>query len=511
VVAQRAAHTDAPSAVAGRGTQQISERTAAEDGTEVAATDAPGIAPDPASVPSDGILTLEVARQMALKANPDIHAARARLEAASARIDEAIAKLRPTLALTHTSTRTFHTPASRNRLNTLLQPAQPVPTDVTAEPESVAVTTIINALRLPLYNPDLVGDSNSYSEHSSALTASWLLFDGFARQAQVLAARYVSRAVSASLADLERLIIQAVDAAYYEVQLAEEQTRIAEADEAFSREQFSETEKLRAAGRASQADVDNFRIRALAARANVIAAIGRRETGRVVLAELMGLGEATLPSAWMLSGLAEESVEDMTLPDPESWVERALSNRPDLGRLESLLRSEEENVRAAKALYSPTISLSGSWGFDRSSTIRYTRQDQSTAGVLDLRWDLYTGGARRARVRIAESGRTEAAALLRSLRLSVQAEVRRAIIDLADAQEQIRLQRESLKTARENRRIVQAAYVAGKETLTRLNEAQRDYIEAEVNLALARIRLRKAWSDLRAAGAIHFGEDSTEP
>ena len=79
--------------------------------------------------------------------------------------------------------------------------------------------------------------------------------------------------------------------------------------------------------------------------------------------------------------------------------------------------------------------------------------------------------------------------------------MRKAIIDLTDAQVQIRLRRESLATARENRRIVQAAYVAGKETLTRLNEAQRDFIEAEANLALARIRLRKAWSDLYAAAA----------
>ena len=74
-----------------------------------------------------------------------------------------------------------------------------------------------------------------------------------------------------------------------------------------------------------------------------------------------------------------------------------------------------------------------------------------------------------------------------------------AIIDLNDAQQQILLRRESLETARENRRIIQASYVAGKETLTRLNEAQRDYITADADLALARIRLRQAWSDLYAA------------
>jgi outer membrane protein TolC len=147
--------------------------------------------------------------------------------------------------------------------------------------------------------------------------------------------------------------------------------------------------------------------------------------------------------------------------------------------------------------------LSGSWGFDRSSTLRYTVQDQSSAGAIDVRWELYTGGARRAKVRAAESARAEAAAALNRLRLAVQSEVRRSVIDVTDAQQQIRLQRERLETARENRRLIQAAYVAGKETLTRLNQAQRDFIEADANLALARIRLRQSWSDLNAAAATY--------
>ena len=76
-------------------------------------------------------------------------------------------------------------------------------------------------------------------------------------------------------------------------------------------------------------------------------------------------------------------------------------------------------------------------------------------------------------------------------------------IDLADAQQQIHLRDETLRTALSARRPVEAAYRAGKENLTRLNDAQRDVISADANLALARIRLRQAWSDLTAAAATH--------
>jgi len=58
-----------------------------------------------------------------------------------------------------------------------------------------------------------------------------------------------------------------------------------------------------------------------------------------------------------------------------------------------------------------------------------------------------------------------------------------------------------LATALENRRVVQVGYLAGKEDLNRLNGVQRDFITADVDLALARIRLRQAWTDLRAAAA----------
>jgi outer membrane protein TolC len=449
-----------------------------------------------------GVLTLEDARTIAIRANPDIHAAQARLGNATWRIAEARARYFPTVAFSHNSTRTFHTPASRNRLDTLLQPATPAPADIeTGDP---LVTTLLSALTQPLFGADdPKGLRSPFSEHSTAFGATWTVFDGFVREAQLLAAKHLQRASISALVDVERLIIQAVDTAYHRVQLAQEQLRIARADERFSQEQLDETEKLRAAGRATTADVDNFRVRVLAAQANVTAAEGARETGRVALAELMGLAAGTLPQDLQLASLAEETGEDKAAVEPEPWLERAINNRPDIQQLEDLLKRDEEQVRAARGLFMPNIAVSGSWGFNRTSNIHYSVEDQSTAAAFELQWELYTGGARRARVRQAESARAETAAKLNRLRLSVHSEVRQAVIDLRNEQEQIGLRREALETAAENRRIIQVGYVAGKETLTRLNEAQRDFITADADLVLARIRLRQAWSDLHAAAATY--------
>jgi len=458
----------------------------------------------------EGVLSMEAARAVAIRANPDIHAAQARLANAAARITEARARYYPTIVFTHNSSSTFLTPASRNRLNTMLQPAVPAPADI--DTSSIAVTTLLNAIRLPLFGLDKPkGNRNPFSEHSTAFTVTWTVFDGFMREAQLLAAKHLHSASLSALVDLERLIIRAVDTAYYQVQLAQEQLRIAMADEEFSREQLEETEKLRIEGRASKADVDNFRVRALAAKADVTAAVGAREIGRVVLAELMGLTCGTLPSDLQLAPLAEESAEEMAPPKPAPWIQRAESNRPDIRQLEHILTSDEEQVRAAKGLFMPSAAVSGSWGFDRSSNLRYTYEDQSAAAAFELRWELFTGGSRSARVRQAECARAESAARLSRMRLAIQSEVRQVVIDLENAQQQILLRGETLETARENRRIVRAGYLAGKETLTRLNEAHRDFITADADLALARIRLRQSWTDLYAAVAIHREASGSGP
>ncbi|MEK6800282.1 MAG: TolC family protein [Planctomycetota bacterium] len=464
---------------------------------------------DAANLLPDDVLSLETARSIAVRANPDVHAAQARLQSATARIAEARARYFPNLVLTHNSVRTLHTPASRNRLSTALQPTPFVPTD--SDTQNIAVTSLLNALRRPLFGMGKPqGNTNPFSEHSTGLTTTWTLFDGFVREAQILVAKHVQRASVHSLMDVQRLIVRAVDEAYFQVQFAEEQVRIARADEAFSREQYEETKKLHAAGRAAQTDVENFHVRVLAAQAKVTAAVGIRETGRVVLAELLGQPDAVLPEALALSPLGEETPEDLAPVEAEPWLGRATASRPDLVQFDELLKGEGEGVRAAKGVFLPIVTASGSWGFDRTSNLAYNDDDQSSAGGVELRWELVEGGRRDALVRIAESNRAEAAARLNRQRLAVQSEVRRAVVDLTNAQEQIRLQRENVAISMENRRIVLAGYLAGKETLTRLNEAQRDVIAADAELASARIQLRRAWSDLRSAAGGDIGE-TTEP
>ncbi len=458
---------------------------------------------EPLAVFEDGVLTLEEAMSAAMESSPDLGAARARLAAAGARVIQAESRYYPNLVFTHNSTRTFHTPTSRNRIDALRQVTPTIPTDVESDPQNLAITALLTALRQPLFGSDASGNHESFSEHSSAFTTTWTLFDGFVRDGNLKASEYLQKAARFSYEDSKRILRGAIESTYLRIQLAKEQIRVALADEAFSREQLDETEKLLQARRVTQADVDNFRVRALSAQAQVTQAIGIRDTAKVVLAELMGVADAVSVDEFEVTALNGLPEIDLTRVNIEEWMVKALSNRPDLRQFDAMVAAERERVRAARGSYNPVIAVSSSWGYDKSSNMKYSVEDQAAGASIEFRWELFSGGARRGRVLEATANKREMEENYRKLRLNVRSQIQQAVIDLRDAQEEIRLQEEALETAAENRRMIKAAYLAGKETLNRLNETQRDYTTADANLALARIRLRQAWTDLREAAGVN--------
>ena len=453
---------------------------------------------------SPGELSIEQARAIALRGNPDIHAVRARLEQCLARIGEARAPYFPNITLGHSSSRTFQTPAQQSgvSISPWLQTLPNIPTNF----QTLDLNTLVQFLATPLLQSSgygYGGGPGAFSEHTTTISASWTLFDGFSREATLLAAKHGHSAAKMALSDAQRLLSRAVDGAYYQAQLAREQVRIARADVAFSGRQLDAVQQRMAAGKATKGDVLNFDLRLRAAQADEVAAVGLLENSRTVLAELMGIDDARLPAETTLCDLAPETAEELSPPNADELVERALVSRPDLAQKEFQLQAKTEEVRAAEGQFSPSVLLSGSYGFDRISNIAYEDGDQASAGAIEVRWQLFTGGLRTSRVRFLRGERWEVAAQLRRLRQQVASEVRQAVTDVVNAQEQVRLQGVNLETAHEHRRIIEAEYEGGKASLVRLNEAQRDLVETEARLASARIRLRRSWADLRAAVSNH--------
>ena len=400
------------------------------------------------------VLDLHTAQAVALAANPNMAASRARVEQARARVEQAAAAWWPSLDLSGGG--------SRQRLaesGTRFDPAMAA----------------------------LLGGSTdrTLEVYSAGLQATWVLFDGFFRRFKRLQAEYDEQSAAAGLADSRRLLVGAVAEAFVNTQLAQTNNDIYRADETFYLRQLEDAENRYNVGAGPWGDILNIKVQLNAARTGVLRSQREFEASGYGLAALMGLAEARFPDGLRLQ--AQDRQADPAAPegDADTLIREARAVRPDIRRLESVVRGAEAAAGMAKAPFYPRVQAVGAVEGAREGDPGLDDENFGNTVGVQMAWNLYAGGADRARLAEARQARREAAYTLAGLRNEVAGEIRRDLALLASAAEQVRLQRETVALVEENRQLAQNEYEAGESPLIRLNEAQRDLVATYGRLALA--------------------------
>lgn len=171
---------------------------------------------------------------------------------------------------------------------------------------------------------------------------------------------------------------------------------------------------------------------------------------------------------------------------PSSLIER----RPDIREAEQLLVASNAEIGVAKAEFFPQISLTGSGGgaFGRSSA--FSGLMSSQLGIwsygAQVSQPVFTGGALRGNLKLAESQNQQA---LIAYRQTIQ----RAFGDVSDALiayqkfHQVRIRQEdSVADLQESVRLSNMRYKGGTTTYLEVLDGQRSLFAAELTLAEAR-------------------------
>jgi len=420
--------------------------------------------PDPDTLTT---LDLATARRLALAGNPSLGAARERISQARARISRAEAAWWPSLD--------FSAGASLMRLSE------------NDYEEALALSPLPGA-----------GVDRTRESYKAGLTASWLLFDGFRRQAAAAIARLDHKAGLSSLENSRRLLIQAVTAAYLNAQLGAAGIDIATADTDFYQKQLRDAEARQQAGSGRLSDVLSMRVRLNAARATLLDARREQEAALYSLAALLGLEEARLPQTVTLEPM-DTDPSPATNYDIDALIAAARDNRPDIREAALRLKQIDASLKQARASFYPSLVLGSGLNAGPDDDPGLTADDLGAAVSLNLSWNLFRGRGDEARRSELLARKREATWLLRDLRTNVAAQVRRAAARLAAAAEQVELQQSNVELVTENRNLAEKEYLAGQTTLTRLNEAQRDLITTRSRLAQALAAYRLAKQELETA------------
>lgn len=414
------------------------------------------------------VLNLQTAQSLALAGNPNMEAAQARVEQARARVRQAAATWWPSLDVTSSGARIRLSDSSYQQ-NKGLAALWGGTTDQTTD------------------------------RYGAGAQATWVLFDGFYRNFKEQQAAFDEQSVTAALIDSRRLLVTSVAEAFLNAQLAQTKVDIARADEAFYTRQLEDAQNRFNVGAGPWGDVLNIKVQLNTAKTGLMLYQREFEAAGYGLAALLGLPDAEFPSQVRLETLDRDTATKGQQKTPEVLIKEALAARPDIRRLEMVIKQAEAAKGVAKAPLYPKVQVAGVVEGAKEGNTGLTSDYFGNTVAMNMSWNLYAGGGDKARMIEAEQAKREAVYTLAGLRNSVAAEIRQDLALLAAAQEQVRLQRETVKLVQENRDLAKNEYEAGEASLVRLNEAQRDLTTTYGRLAQALVSYHLAMQRLLSA------------
>lgn len=377
--------------------------------------------------------------ETSLRDNLDVRVAAARVDQFIGALGSAKAQAYPQLG--------YSGAASRNRVSRLGFPPVPEPVD--------PYFSLYQAALGATWQVDLFGRVRRLSE---------------AAQAQVYASEQAQRGVVLTL-------VTGVATSYFTLRGLDRQREIAVATAG----NFGETARIFdlrfKSGIVSKTEVAQVRSQYQQAQASIpiieqqIAAV----EGQISI--LLGRDPGPIPRG--------KSIDQLTAPlIPADLPSTLLERRPDILQAEQNLVAANASIGAARALYYPTISLTGAYGSTSTATGSFLSGPatawQAAAGLVG---PIFTFGAIEGQVKSAEAQKAQAELTYQSAILNAFRDTNDALIGTQKTIESLAFQRERVISLREFARLSRLKFESGLIGYLEVLVAETDLFAAELALA----------------------------
>ena len=424
-----------------------------------------------APVPS-GPVSLEQAVNIALKNNPTVHAASAYASAAQHAIDAAKAGYMPQLNFSEGFTRGNN----------------PV----------YVFGTLLTQRQFTAANFDLgfLNYPPPVDNFRTQFSASMPLYDFGRTSGRVKDARIQAQTVRESASRNEQGVVFDVVNAYLNGLLAQEQVRVAQASVTMAEADLQRAQARDKQGLAVASDVLSAQTQLAQAKENLIRAQNGVAISQATLNVAMGVSEDAPTTTEGKLAAVQISVRDLP-----TLQQAALKQRPDYHEAELQAQRAGNSVSLAKKEFLPRLDMMGSWEQD-NQTFAARGGNNWVAGAT-LTFNIFNGGARRARIAESKSYQLRAEAMRSQMESAVRLQVREAFLNLNAARQRVEVSRDSAAQAQESLRILRNRYDAGLATImdllraeTMRTAAQNNHLNAVYDYRLAFAALELATGDL---------------
>jgi outer membrane protein TolC len=322
---------------------------------------------------------------------------------------------------------------------------------------------------------------------------TWNLFDSFASWHGVNRAKEMNTASTHQLERTDQEILFRVVQAYYGVLLAAKQLEVSDQAEKTANSIMERSQARYDSGVVVESDLLSAKVRVASREQELIRARNNLELARAQLNTAMGVPVDALYQP--ADPLAERNLAVGSLPDVEK---KALTTRPDLKRIESEQSAQQLSVAIAKSSFGPRLNAFAGWEMDNPTLLAGAGGNNWLGGV-ELQFDLYEGGAKRAALSRERAIAEKMAALKQAANDAVRLEVRQAYYDLDSNRQQVGVARTAIAQAQESLRIHQDRYEGGLLTITDLlgaeeaaRRSQTDYWQAVYQFHISSANLELA-------------------
>jgi outer membrane protein len=390
-------------------------------------------------VPPSSTLTLTQAKAYALRNNPQIYSADFTTEATASVVKEVRAARLPTVS---------------------------------------AVATAVEAQRSTILAAGALQTSSLYSRFASGIAVSQLVTD-FGRTSSLTQSADLRRQAQASngQAVREQILLQ-VEQAYFQALGGEAALRAAQAAINSREVTLRQIKALAQGSMRSTLDVRFAEVALSQAQLDLYQAENISHEAQANLSAALGLDHSET------FALSDEPMPDALDPAPDSQIQQALRQRPELLGSKLALDAAQRYARAEARLKAPTVSVLAVAGAVPAGDPRLP--DSYSAAGVNITIPILNGGLFSARRAEAAQRAAAAQSDVNALAVQIAREVRVAWLEASTAARRLDVTARLAVEANEALRLAQTRYDAGLGGIVELSQAQLNQTSAEIQNATAR-------------------------
>lgn len=380
--------------------------------------------------------------------------------------------------------------ASNPAMGQLLEPLAPLIPGIGSALNGVG-QGLVDALR-----------TDTRNMYAGALTLTQPIFMGGKIVAYNKITKYAEQLAESQHATGMQDLILSTDKAYWQVISLVNKKELAESFLKLVQQLDSDVDKMIAEGVATKADGLSVKVKVNEAEMTLTQVENGLSLSKMVLCQLCGLpleSEITLE---------DENMKSLSLPTIEikSSVTAALANREELRSLDMASKIYDQKVNVTRAGFLPTVALTANYMVTNPSLVNgfeHKFRGMWAVGAM-VQIPIWNWGEGMYKVKAAKAEANIARYQLADVKEKVELQVSQASYKVNEAAKRLNMAEKNMEKADENLRYAKLGFMEGViptsnvlEAQTAWLSAQSDKIDAQIDVKLTEVYLRKAMGVLK--------------